>query len=175
MAQAVATPKKKINRTKWNVFLDLALVFAFVVEMEERFSGLPMHEVLGLVFGGGLILHIILHWDWVVSTTRTLFKKIVHESRLNYVLNFALYVDLLVVTITGIGISRTLRLNLAVPHNWETLHIVSSELSLVLIGLHIAMHWKWIMTNVPKYIFDRLSRSNTTNKSITEVMHGTSR
>lgn len=159
---------RKMNRTKWNLFLDLGLAAIFIVEMEEHFTGLPMHELLGLIFGAALILHIIMHWDWIVSITRTLFKMVVHESRLNYALNLALFVDLLVVTVTGVAISRTLGLNMQVSHGWQEIHIIASEFSLVLIGLHVAMHWKWIAINVEKYILSRLAiRRNT------EVTHGT--
>ena len=154
---AKTTKSKKMNRTKWNLILDIALAAVFMVEMEEHFTGLPMHEVLGLIFGVALVLHIILHWNWIVSLTRTFGRKVLHESRLNYVLNAALFVDLLVVTVTGVVISRTLGFHLEVPRSWQTIHIVASELSLVLIALHVAMHWKWILTNVRKYILARLT------------------
>ncbi|MCA9914630.1 MAG: DUF4405 domain-containing protein [Anaerolineae bacterium] len=150
-------PKKAINKTKVNVFLDMLLALMFIVEMEEHFTGLPMHEVLGLVFGAALLIHIILHWDWIVSITRTFFKTLLHETRFNYALNLALFIDLIVVTVTGIAISRTLGLNLGLSRDWQTIHIVASELSLVLIGLHVAMHWKWIATNVKKYLVPRIS------------------
>ena len=48
-----------------------------------------------------LVIHVVLHWDWVVSITRTFFHKLVHESRLNYVLNAVLLVDVVVVTVTA--------------------------------------------------------------------------
>ncbi len=154
MTQAVSNrKKKKANLTKWNLFLDIALVLAFIVEMEESFTGLPFHEVLGLVFAAMFVLHIILHWDWVVSITRTFFKKLIHESRVNYVLNVALFIDMIVITVTGIVISHTLGFRLDVARDWQKIHIMASELSLIIVGLHVAMHWKWLSTNTTQYIF----------------------
>jgi len=156
-AQEGAVSKRKINKTKLNVYLDLLLTGIFVVEMEEHFTGLPLHEVLGLLFAVAFLLHIVLHWDWVASVTRTFFKQLLHESRLNYVLNVALFVDMAFVTVSGILISRTLGLNVALAEDFrrtlQTLHMVGSELVLIIVALHVALHWKWIRANASKYLF----------------------
>lgn len=155
--QTRATSKPRINKTRINVYLDLILTGVFIVEMEEHFTGLALHEVLGLLFAAAFVLHIILHWDWVVSLTRNFFKKLLHESRLNYVLNVALFLDMIFVTISGILISRTLGLSLSLDQEFQrtlqTLHMVGSELVLIIVALHVAMHWKWIAANASKYLF----------------------
>jgi hypothetical protein len=147
----------KFNRNKLNLFLDMGLALAFVVELQEHFSGLRLHELLGLTFGAALVIHIILHFDWIVSVTRHLFQKVLHESRLNYVLNIAVFIDMLAATVTGILISRTLNLGISLDQQtqgtFHQLHILSSNFALVLIGLHVALHWKWIATHTKKYLF----------------------
>ena len=169
IAKDRAISKHKLNKVKLNVYLDLLLTAVFVVEMEEHFTGLPLHEVLGLLFAVAFLLHIILHWDWVVSITKTFFKKVLHESRLNYVLNVALFADMAFVTISGILISRTLGLNLSLGEEFrrtlQTLHMVGSELVLIIVALHVAMHWKWIKTNSSKYLFGWLPRLTARNQT----------
>lgn len=146
----------KVNRTKLNLFLDIALTLIFVVEMEYHFTGIALHELMGLIFGVALIIHLILHWNWIVSITRTFFKKVWHESRLNYVLNLALFAAMFIATITGIMISKTLGLDLGLDMSLrmttQYIHILASESTLLIIGLHVAMHWKWIASNVKKYL-----------------------
>lgn len=144
--------KVRRNPNKLNLCLDLALVIAFAVEMEEHFTGLHNHELIGLALGIAILIHVALHWDWVVSVTKRFFNKVIHESRLNYVLNMALFVDMLVIVVTGFLISRTLGLNFRVDDTIEPIHLLASHLSLVLIGLHVALHWKWIITHVQKYL-----------------------
>ncbi len=160
----VARRKVKINKVKLNVYLDLLLTGMFVVEMEEHFTGLALHELLGLTFAVAFLLHIILHWDWVVNITRTFFKKLLHESRLNYVLNVALFADMAFVTVSGILISRTIGLNLSLAQDFrrtlQTLHMVGSELVLIIVALHVAMHWKWIKTNGARYMFGWLPKTS---------------
>ncbi len=169
IAKDRALSKRKLNKVKLNVYLDLLLTAVFVVEMEEHFTGLPLHEVLGLLFAVAFLLHIILHWDWVVSITKTFFKKVLHESRFNYVLNVALFADMAFVTISGILISRTLGLNLALGEDFrrtlQTLHMVGSELVLIIVALHVAMHWKWIKTNGSKTLFGWLPRRTARNQA----------
>jgi hypothetical protein len=144
--------KLRRNPNKLNLYLDLALVIAFAVEMEEHFTGLHNHELLGLFFALVAIFHVILHWDWVVSITRRFFSKLFHESRLNYILNLALLIDMAVVVITGILISRTIGLSLN-QQSLTPIHMLASHLSLIIVGLHVALHWKWIVTHAQKYLF----------------------
>ena len=144
--------KLRRNPNRLNFYLDLALVIAFAIEMEEHFTGLHNHELLGLAFGLAFLLHIALHWNWVVSVTKHFFSKVFHESRLNYTLNVALLVDMVIVVITGVLISRTLGLTLPRSEILEPLHRLTSEFSLVIVGLHVALHWKWIVTHTQKYL-----------------------
>lgn len=150
-------PKKKTtNRNKLNIFLDLGLALVFVLEMERRFTGQLLHEILGLGFGLMFTIHLILHWQWVVTLTRTFFQKLIHETRFKYVINLLLFVSMLTMIVTGIVIARTLGYNLgqtgAGKFPWQRIHVLSGEFSIFLVGLHIATSWKWIATNFKKYL-----------------------
>lgn len=161
-AEVSTVGKRKLNMTRLNVYLDVLLTAIFVVEMEEHFTGLSLHEVLGLLFALAFTLHILFHWKWIIGITRTFVKKVLHESRLNYVLNIVLFADMVFVTVSGILISRTLGLSLGLDEtlkrSLQTLHLLGSELVLIIVALHVALHWKWIRTNGAKYLFGWLSR-----------------
>lgn len=144
------------------LYMDLILVLAFVIDMEEHFTGLHIHELVGLGIGAILIVHIIFHWNWLVGITLKLFQRFFQQSRLSYLLSLLLFVDMVVVVVTGIVISRTIGLNFNVQQGpgsfpWESVHRVSSDLSLVIVGLHIAISWEWIVTNSKKYFFGFLN------------------
>lgn len=150
-------PLHKQSRNKTNFYLDIALTLLFVIEMEVHFTGLALHELMGLLFAALLTVHIVLHWKWIVSLTRIFPKKLLHESGLNYVLNVALFVDVLAATLSGLLIASTLGytvgLSTAAMSNWLFVHVVSSHLSLILIALHVALHWKWVVTQAKKYLW----------------------
>ncbi len=160
--QTLAAPKRtsnrfKINTTKLNLFLDLGLALAFVVELERHFTGLRNHELIGVALGVASITHIVLHWKWVWNITKTFFRNLFHSSRFSYILNAALLVDMAVIIVTGVLISQTLGLNLGIARDaqmtFKSLHVLASNFSLMLVGTHVAIHWKWILSNSKKYLF----------------------
>ena len=72
-------------------------------------------------------------------------------------MNVAVLIDLAFSIVTGILISNTLGfylpLNGQVYEILRYVHIGSSRLSLLLIGLHIAVDWRWIVANVRRHLF----------------------
>lgn len=36
--------------------------------------------------------------------------------------------------------------------SWKAIHSLASDASLVFLGIHTALHWKWIVTNLGRYI-----------------------
>ena len=85
-----------------------------------------------------------------------MFARIAASSRLNLVLNLALFVAFSVAVFSGLMISRVVLpgLGLELEHSatWRGLHAQSADLVLVLVGFHLALHWKWIFRVVRKYV-----------------------
>ncbi|HLZ63793.1 MAG TPA: hypothetical protein VKR06_43240 [Ktedonosporobacter sp.] len=150
---------RKINRNKLNLLFDIVISLAFVVEMEAHFTGLHYHEVLGVAIAVAFLVHLLLHWRWVVGIT----KQFIHapfrlqEARFKYLLNVAVLIVVAVAIVTGILISSTLGFTLPLdPQVYNDalyLHLGSSGLSLLLVGLHIAVDWKWVVASTKKYLF----------------------
>ena len=61
-----------------------------------------------------------------------------------------------VVFISGLLISRnvmaTLGIYLPASPAWREFHSLSANLALILTGLHFAMHWKWFVNAMKRYI-----------------------
>ncbi len=149
-------PKRRMSETLKNYWLDAALLLAFIIDMNTRFTGIPVHEWLGAAFGIGLIYHMMLHWKWITSVSKRLFGKLPTLQRVRYVINLALFIMMVVVVITGFWISESLMGTLGLPttdnHFFEELHHVSAELVPMLVAVHLALDWKWIVTNTKKYV-----------------------
>ncbi len=143
------------NRTK--LFLDIALFTAFLITMDPRFSGLAIHEWLSLAAGATVIVHLLLSWSWIVEMTKRIFGKGLNGARINYILNWALFFDGILIMLSGILISKTamptLGIVLPTRHAWRTLHDMSANLALLIMGLHIALHWNWIVTTFKRVFF----------------------
>lgn len=136
------------NRTK--LFLDIALFAAFLITMDPHFSGLAIHEWLSLAAAGTVIVHLLLSWSWIVEMTKRIFGKGLNGARMNYILNWLLFIDGILIMLSGILISEavlpTLGISLPMNFAWRRLHDMSANLALVIMGLHLAMHWNWIVT-----------------------------
>ncbi len=139
-------------RTRVDLVLDTALLLAFGVAFTFSFTGLTIHEWFGLAFGLALLIHLTLHWDWVVRTTRRMLAT-TGRRRLMWVINCILMLDLTLCIASGILISEvaipSLGIHLAgVGGYWTTLHSRTADAAIVLIAVHIGLDWRWIVTVV---------------------------
>jgi hypothetical protein len=143
--------------TKTNLILDIIIFFAFLVIMSPALTGLPIHEWLSLAFVVTIILHLLFHWSWLVAVTKHFFKKIFHQSRLNYVINAFFFLAMTAAMLSGILISRSIldflgiRLN-NISREWESIHRLTANWSLMLLGVHFALHFKWVLTHLDRYL-----------------------
>ena len=155
------------NRTK--LLLDIGTFLAFLITMDPRFSGLAIHEWLSLALAGTIIIHLLLNWEWIVNVTKRLFVKATNGARVNYVLNWLLFIDGVLIVLSGIMISESAMptLGIALPMNfaWRRLHDMSANIALLIMGLHLAMHWNWIVTTFKRvFLSGRKQQVVTTAK-----------
>ena len=92
---------------KTNFMIDLGIFAAFLVALEPRLTGETLHEWFSLAFAGVLIVHLLLHWKWVVNVGRNFFRKLWHTSRLKFVVNALLFTSFTVLMMSGLMISRS--------------------------------------------------------------------
>ena len=153
MKQTLAQP----NRNKTNLIVDSAIFLAFLVAMAPRFSGIAIHEWLGIAFGAAIITHLLLHWQWIVEITRRFFSKAQWPARINYILNMLLFIDITLIIFSGLMISEValplVGIQLAQSGSWRGIHGTAADLFLVLVGLHVALHWDWIVNMFKRFVF----------------------
>lgn len=132
--------------------LDLTLTAVMLVLFSFNFTGLSLHEWLGLALCVIVPVHMLVSWAWLAAATRRLFGSLPWTTRLTYLLNASLFVALVVVTITGLVISEVVMPGfLPMSGNrgfWRVLHTQSSNASLVLTALHVAVYWQTLVSVV---------------------------
>ena len=153
--------KKHHSQTKINLAVDMGIFLGFLIAEAPHFSGVAIHEWLSIAFGAAIIAHLLLHWQWIVEVTRRFFSHIPFQSRLNYILNTLLFIDMTLVIYSGLMISRValpaLGLSVAEGGAWRGIHDITANIALVLVGLHVALHWSWIVNAVKRYVIQPLS------------------
>jgi predicted ferric reductase len=136
-----------------NIFkfiLNILLAIVFLLLMDPRsFYGLSFHEWGGLIIVLFFFLHKFVNWGWIKKVTISFFRKTPGKARLNYFLDVLLLAGLTLITLSGLAISRTIDfswLNLGGSHIfWRVMHTSSSLLVLALFGIHLGLHWKWVL------------------------------
>ncbi len=128
----------------------------FLVAFEPNLTGISIHEWLSVALALTLILHAALHWDWVIKIAMRFLRKRSHTSRLNFAVDALPFAAFVLAMLSGILISRSvlavLGIQLTASPTWRFLHSWSADASLILTGLHFALHWKWIVNAVTPYL-----------------------
>jgi hypothetical protein len=142
--------------TKTNLILDITIFTAFLVSANPSLTGNTIHEWLSLSFAAAIVTHLLFHWKWLVKVTTEFFKKFFHQSRLNYVVDLLFFIAMTAAMLSGLMISKDiislLGIQLDVSRSWKPIHSLASDASMILLGIHFALHWKWIVTNIGQYI-----------------------
>jgi len=84
-----------MNRSKLNYIIDVGLALSFTIvfvtgiikwpglipKLGMTYQQIPiqritkMHDIWGLIMGILVIIHLALHWTWIKSMTKSIFKK----------------------------------------------------------------------------------------------------
>lgn len=140
-------------------FLSLSLTIIMLLLMDPgSFYGLGFHEWAGLIIGIFFILHKILNWGWIKKVTLTFFRKAQTRAKLNYALDILLLAGMILMILSGIAIARTIDFSWlklgGSPMFWRVMHTSSSFITLALFGIHLGLHWRWV---IQRFNFKRIS------------------
>ena len=148
--------------SKTNLILDITIFTAFLAVANPSLTGMTVHEWLALAFAAAIVTHLLFHWSWLVSVTKHFFKKLFHQSRLNYLVDALFFISMTAAMLSGLLISKsvmsTLGIQLNASHGWESIHKLAADTSLIMLGLHFALHLKWVVTNLKRYLVSPVLR-----------------
>lgn len=151
---------KKINFIK--ISLDIAMAVVFVLLFNTSvIAGLTFHEIAGLSIGLAFILHMTINRRWIRQVTRNLFgKQIVIKTKIGYFVDVLLLLSMFYTIFSGIVISKVLFPNLQIGNEsfFRNTHAAVAYLSLGLVGIHIGLHWQWVMNLFIKMLPIRQNR-----------------
>ena len=144
---------KKNWRLKTAFWLDGALLVSVCVLQTVRFTGLVIHEWLGLAMVAMVLAHLLFSWNWIATQSRRLLVERSARARVNYVMNLVLFGLVTASLFSGILISQK-----AIPSltgtrispddldlRWAELHKMFSSLVLIFSGFHLAINWDWLL------------------------------
>jgi hypothetical protein len=101
----LARRRRIAARTRLDFWFDLVLLLGFTLAYSYGFTGIAIHEWLGIGLGLALLIHLTLHWDWVIRTTRRLLNPR-GPDKVIWIVNLALLFGMTLCVASGILISR---------------------------------------------------------------------
>ena len=93
-----------------------------------------------------------------MNVGKSFFRKIWHQSRLNFVVDTLFFIAMTGVMFSGLLISEsvlaTFGIQLDMDRSWKSIHVLLSDASVILLGIHFALHWKWVVTNIGRHVMN---------------------
>ncbi|MEI0518676.1 DUF4405 domain-containing protein [Brachyspira murdochii] len=140
-------------KNKIKILIDITMTILFFVLIGYRFTGRTIHEYLGYSIFIFFILHHILNFHWYKNLNK---GKYSFNRTLNTFINSMLFICMIGLIISGILFNR----NVVDFFNLEgikvfnkRLHIICCYWGLVLMSVHLGMHWG-IFINMSKKLIN---------------------
>ena len=165
-----------MKRNRWYWLLDAVLLCGYVISFQLDWTGLPVHEWLGLSVGLLAGCHLLLHWQWVKGVAAGFFQRSASRPQFYFIMNTSLLIGFLGILLTGLVISTWFNLPLTAYQSWRQTHIVVSVFALLLLAVKLMAHWRWITTVSRKMNPIPINRTRITDASArTHMRHARER
>ncbi len=155
-------PGRRLSETLKNFWLDIAIFVAFIIDWNMRLIGLTIHEWLGIALGVLLLYHLIVHWNWIVAVGRRVVGKLPGLERIKALIDILFFVNMVILIASGLWISEVAMRQIGITAEpgfvWRRLHTLSADWALWLLGLHLALNWRWITNAARRYLWQPLTR-----------------
>lgn len=149
------------------IILDIVMGIIMICLMNLSFTGIELHEILGIIVLFLFLFHKILNFKWIKSITINLFKKgIKTKTKIMYVVDIMLLILVILNVVTGILISTHILTNIAAndigtTSNWH--HFFAYWLVIVLL-IHIGLHWEFIRNTI------KIKKDSTVEKIVLSIV-----
>jgi hypothetical protein len=147
--------KEKVS-IKTKLLTDVSVGAITLALLSPVLTGLAIHEWLGIGVAVMVVAHVLFSWQWIAATTLRFLRGQSWLMRFKYILDAVFFITMTLVIYSGLLISRvalpTFGLSVAPGFFWRSLHIQSSNLLLPIMGLHLALNWGWVVSNLRRYV-----------------------
>jgi hypothetical protein len=138
------------TRNRTSAIIDSVMFGVFIVTTAPQFTGISLHEWLGLGLAGITVVHLVRNWAWIIAIVNKLLSPGTVHNKTSIILNIVLFVLFTLVTYSGIAISEDVMPWLGITWlanaDWRMLHNLFSTLTVVTMAAHIGLHWSWIVS-----------------------------
>jgi cytochrome b561 len=133
------------------LIIDLAMTIFILFALAYHITGDVAHEWIGISVAVLFIVHNALNWRWYKNIFKGKYK---FRRSVNTAVNFILLITMTTLIISGILMSRIIFTFLNLPGGMEMrqIHTTAAYWGLIIIAIHIGMHWEMIINAFNKMI-----------------------
>lgn len=165
-------------RARTNFMVDAGIMAGYAIATNPMATGTPVHEWLGIGVALVAFVHLVAHWDWATSAVRRFFGHLNVASRINLTVDLGLLVAGVATALSGLIVSRAAMrvFGYTAPEAgvWPRIHSESATVLLVLVGLHLGLHWDWLAAMWRQHVLKPLRSRRTSTARAATVGRGRS-
>lgn len=142
------------NKNTMKILLDMVMLILLILMFNKNVISMSFHEIGGLVVCGLFVIHMLLNYKWIIGITKKIFDKgLKFKTRLGYMINLLLLLIMAFIAISGILISKTIFTSISSNNMiFKVGHQVVAGYGIILVGIHIGLHWNFIKSYIKKII-----------------------
>jgi hypothetical protein len=135
------------------MILDIIMIVILAMLYNSHVADLSFHEIAGLGIFGLFIIHCLLNVKWITGISKRFFSKsLAPKVRIGYIVNLLLAVTFIFIIISGICTSQVLFPSNSHGSVWRGIHHFCAAISIILVGIHVGLHWSFISGMVKKVV-----------------------
>lgn len=140
------------NRNMYKLCLDIVMLILMLLMYNKSIISLAFHEIGGIALFVLFVLHLILNRRWIAASTRRFFSKEMPRGvRVLYIVDILLLIDFALVLLGALFISKIV-FSFSGGGSWKTIHYFASALAIILMGVHVGLHFSYIHFTLKKAI-----------------------
>jgi len=126
------------------------MLLLLLLMYRKNVLGLTFHEIGGMAVCGLFIIHKLFNGKWILLISGKLFsKKTPKRAKLNWLVDFLLILCFVYILVSGILISQVVFAGQRGASSFTMGHYAASALALVLLGIHLGLHYEFILGRTP--------------------------
>lgn len=147
----------------------MLMFLGFLVAFFLSFTGVELHQWIGIFGGLMAAYHLLAHWDWVDAVSKKILSTASGIIRLKFWVDGSLLAGFILILGTGLVISTWLNIQLSNYNSWLMIHILVSISTLLALLVKLGLHWRWI-SKTTKDIFSQSVLSPVTPMNLQPVL-----
>lgn len=158
---------------KFKFLLDTIMLLIIVLILNISATGVLIHEILGISIWLLFMTHLFVNRKWIKAISKSfLSNKLENKIKYIYVIDVLLFIDFMLITVSGVGISQKLFtfLNVSNIYLFTNLHILATYFAGALIATHLVMHFAFIKAQITSFLNKKINASNESPTVLSSIL-----